>query len=254
MFRFLAICLVSAVVAASNPQVKVLSTPFLWNGTESEPGEYPYLAHIEYSRPSGETTPGTGVLISDRYLLARASMLAFWGNITVTLGAFYATREEPEQQKFFVNADDFIYLEDYNIDTDIAIIPLPRPAQLTPRIQPIALPRLSDKGLIYAGWNAIFNGWSYAEDGNLRSSYLSVSIGSTDKCGKFDSDGILCVPQGFVSGVDPGAPLVIQGSEGPVLVGIFSYSTYVGKAVEIFIRTNEHLEFIANNTNVIIKP
>lgn len=62
-----------------------------------------------------------------------------------------------------------------------------------------------------------------------------------------------------MSGGDNGAPMVTNSPVGEVLIGVFSYYSYLKEGsvwIEVngFIRINEQLDFIANNTGIVIRP
>lgn len=146
--------------ALGNPVTKASRVPVLINGTEAKPGQFPYLAHISYFNSTAQSTyVDSAVLISERHLLAKAEFLVNWSDVTVVLGALFPRQNEPEQQKFVVKFGDIIFQDEIRRGTDLAIIPLPTSIVVNDRVKPVLLPRLSDKGLSYLGWDATVSAW-----------------------------------------------------------------------------------------------
>lgn len=152
---FFAIFLLETVAARSALDLEFeASHPFLIKGTRAAPGQFPFIAFI--CSPGFQY--GAGVLISTRHLLAKADLLVNWDNVTVILGAHQLNLEESSQQKFFVDHEHIIFPEEIVSGFDLAIIPLPNAVELNERVQPVLLPRRSDKGVNYIGTNGLVVG------------------------------------------------------------------------------------------------
>lgn len=235
------------------------ASSFLINGKTAIPGTFPFLAHISTTNEiTGRTRVDSAVLISDRHLLAKSEFLQGWGDVTVLLGAFYPYIPDGQTQSFFVLHEDIIFKEPIQAGFDIAIIPLPRRAIFTDRIQPILLPRWSDKGKTYEGIEGTVSGWLHA-GGLTFAGYDEVEIRPHNECGTLRQPEELCIAREVVSAGDNGVPLVVEGDDGREVVGIFSYYAIFKPEAEwvktnVFIKLNEHLDFIAENTGVAIRP
>lgn len=181
MFRILDLCLTFAVVSA-NPLTPGELTPFLLNGTDDQPGQFPYLAWISISNAEKSDLVESGVLISDQYVLARSKSLTPGNTITVKLATLYPGIREEEQQKFLINFDDIIFPEEIIGGQDLAIIKLPGPANLTDRVQSVLLPRVSEQGTSYIQLYGTVAGWKGAETSQT-AAYQVVWIEENLACG-----------------------------------------------------------------------
>lgn len=231
-------------------------SPFLINGKEAAPGQFPYLAHITFwfIVPLNRHTD-SATLISDRHLLAKAGYLISGGDIDVVLGAHQPLNVEPDQQRFTAKYDDLIFPPEIISGFDLAIIKLPQRARFTDFVQPVLLPRWSDRGRNYVGTRGIVIGWTK----DPAAAYAEVEISQYYECGSLELPGTMCVQKEVLTNGDRGAPLVGQTVDGPVVLGIYSHASLVlkeGKLLDtnVFIQLNEHLEFIANNIEIYIRP
>lgn len=236
------------------------SSTFLINGQKALPFEYPFVAHISYfNETSGNTRVDTAVLISDRHLLAKSEFLSKWGEkVDAVLGAQYPLIEEATQQRFVVLQRDIIYRKPIVTGFDIAILPLPKRAIFNAAVQPILLPRLSDKGEEYVGQQGIVAAWT-GEIPERVLAFAEVEISRYSDCGTLREPETLCVAREVMSAGDNGAPIVLDTEQGRVAVAIFSYYAIFKKENEwirtnVFIKLNEHLDFIAENTGISIRP
>lgn len=248
------------LVATTSVQATLQQSPFLNNGTTASPGQFPFLAHISFfNETSGSTRVDSAILISDRHLLAKAEFLKNWGNVTALLGAHQPYVPESSQQSFFVNHAGIIFPDPIVAGFDLAIIPLPEKVQFSDRVQPILLPQWSEKGSNYAGVDARIIAWMDPSPLTVVA-YNDVEIRPHSDCGTLRQPEEMCVAEDLMSAGDNGAPLVVYTDNGPVAVGIFSYYVIFRNSeaewvrTNIFIRLNEHLDFIAEHTGVSIRP
>ncbi|XP_063985537.1 CLIP domain-containing serine protease HP8-like [Diachasmimorpha longicaudata] len=132
-------------------------------GVQVRIDEFPWMALLEYQKPTGTTTACGGVLVSKRYVLTAAHCLKgkdlpkTWKLINVRLGE-YNTDTDPDcvmdsdkseicaPPLVTVGIEEAIAHENYQpLDTnqinDIALLRLTREVQFTDYVQPICLPK-----------------------------------------------------------------------------------------------------------------
>lgn len=225
----------------------------LITGQPATPGQFPFLAYISW-----RTLRDTAVLISERHLLTKARNFENWDTIEVLLGAQYVHRIESHQQESFVFQRGIIYKEPIRVGFDLAILIMAEPIVFTDYVRPALLPRWSDQGRDYAGQQSRVVAWYHGVNGTS-AGFQDVEIKSPDGCGLPRIAQELCVGESVTNSGDNGAPLVVETDDGYEVVGVFSYSSNFSPEGEtirtnVFIKLSEQLEFIAEITNVTIRP
>lgn len=224
-------------------------------------GQFPFMARISYQNMSANGIRAElGILISNRHVLAKAEFVQHWENVEVALGAVQPFLPKQHHQVFHVYRDAFILPKNITEGYDLAIIPLPQDAKINQYVKPALLPKLSEKGRSYTGEMGTLLAWFQTSvPAKLYLVFTKVEIESFQRCGYKSDMGTICLTQLTDKSLQNGSPLVMQTSDGPVVIGIFSFvNVLVYQKQEIhtfiFIKVNNHLDFIAENTNINLRP
>lgn len=241
----------------------IASSPLLSNATETEQGQFPFLAYINIINPSGPNITATGFLISNHHLLTKAELVKNATSALVKLGSHFPRETEAEQQIITVESNGIILPQSVTLD-DPAILVLSKSARFTQRVQPILLPRWSEMSQNYFGLDGTVVAWTYRGGSRQRAAYKEVEIEKNKECGMFALSAVICVPARIMDVADTGAPLVLKVYYEEfrydwVAIGLWSYISIWSKEGEfietdVFIKLNAHLKFISENTGILIRP
>ncbi|XP_046601133.1 CLIP domain-containing serine protease 2 isoform X2 [Neodiprion lecontei] len=152
-------------------------TQRLVGGEKADIYEFPWMALLEYTKPSGRTTACGGVLISKRYVMTAAHCIkgkdlpSSWKLVGVRLGEYDTSTDvdciqASETQRLCIDPavtvgiEQQIVHEDYRPQSrdqtnDIALLRLSRDVAFTNYIRPICLPEstsLTERFFHIAGW------------------------------------------------------------------------------------------------------
>ncbi|XP_044732865.1 chymotrypsin BI-like [Chrysoperla carnea] len=238
-------------------------------GHEAKIGQFPHQVGVFLQLSNGQAFCG-GSLISKKYVLTAAHCAEGVSNFTLVLGAHNIrgndpTRVELEAGKALVHPK----YDNKNIVNDIAIITLPKEVQLNNNIQLIRLPSKSDKSS-HAEEPSIISGWGKPTDSASGISpvlkYAENRILTNEYCGELLFGREVPKTQVCQSGKngnsacngDSGGPLTITEKDNvKTQVGITSYGTILGCSIGLptsYTRVSEYLDFIAENTDVKLRP
>ncbi|XP_039629190.1 trypsin-3-like [Polypterus senegalus] len=213
--------LVGWAAAASLPE----NDERIINGYECRPHSQPWQVYLTYN--NGNRWCG-GSLINQWWVLSAAHCYKPASSLEVHLGEHDTTRAEGTEQHLPVSrAIMHPEYNSYNLNNDIMLIKLARPAQYTQYVQPIMLPR----SCVSAGTWCLVSGW-----GNLRTDgvqypkalqCLDQPIIDDATCRRayppYFTENMMC--SGFMEGGksscqgDSGGPLICNGE----LQGIVSW-------------------------------
>ena len=230
--------------------------PDIVGGEEAQPGAWPWQIGLSYD---GDFFCG-GVLIDPDWVLTAKHCIE-WGDpsgFQVTLGDHNRDQEEDTEQ--VIDVAEIIP----HPSADLALLRLASTAQLTDRVQTIALATAPfDNGLSEPGVSATITGWGYTTEGGEVSSVLrqaSVPIVSNAICNEAYyggiGDGELCA--GFAEGGvdtcggDSGGPLVVSdGQGGWKLAGVTSWGDGCARpdAYGVYVRVASYAMWVSAYVN-----
>ncbi|XP_044727709.1 brachyurin-like [Chrysoperla carnea] len=242
-------------------------------GNEVIPHKYPYQAGILLKL--GERTGFCGgSLISKRCVLTAAHCAQGVSNFTVILGAHNIEKNEPTQQIFYTT-EKIVHPKwlnngkQFKMTNDIALIFLPKDAELNENVQVIRLPARSQVNEKFVSVEATVTGWGKSTDATtnpvtpvLRET--SNEIISNERCNGpmlgVIEDSQLCLSgkngRGSCMG-DSGGPLVITEDDGNFTqIGVISFGMSIGCEKNLptaYTRLTSFLDFIRNNSDVEIR-
>ncbi|XP_063923858.1 chymotrypsin BI-like isoform X2 [Zophobas morio] len=234
--------------------------PRIINGQPASLGQFPWQVAIYVTVP-GATNLCGGALISDTWVLTAGHCVQDATNFRLALGSNQLSGDD--SNRVVQSTEQFVQHEDYNqftLDNDVAVIPLPSPVSFNDNIQPIALAESAldaDTVVTVSGWG-LTSGDGASNDLN----YVDLVTISTNDCsaayGSSIGDGVICA-QGDGAEVhstcegDSGGPLVIDAGSNPVHVGIVSFGhsdgCESGKPAG-FARTYFYRDWIRDTTGV----
>ncbi|XP_044732386.1 brachyurin-like [Chrysoperla carnea] len=238
------------------------------NGLVAEDGQFPYQVALFLSGKDGSTFCG-GSLISPNYVLTAAHCVEDVDKVELLFGTNYIYKQSAGQVRM-VSYDLYAHAkyDPKRMINDIALIKLPKPVQLTEKIQLSRLPTYSDKSKDYVGEVSTISGWGKTRDSSNVSPdlrYVSNPIITNTDCSK--SMVNLNIPKTQICqagtgikgscGGDSGGPLVVIAEDGkPVQVGLTSYGLIYGCEkgyASAYTRVTEYLDWISEHSDVIIK-
>lgn len=158
----------------------------------------------------------------------------------------------------------------YNYNFDISLIQIPSPLTLTPSIQTIRLPTVSQADSTFVDWQAIVSGWGSTGQNTGASQTLNwvhMRIIPNSQCADvFGGDvvvGHVVCGTGYTSdfqshcGGDAGGPLTIVEGGTLTQIGIASFNAASGCHLGFpsgFIRTANFVNWISGHTNIAVRP
>ncbi|XP_036393847.1 trypsin-like [Megalops cyprinoides] len=195
------------------------------NGYDCRPHSQPWQVYLTYS--GGNRWCG-GSLINQWWVLSAAHCAKPASQLEVHLGEHDTYREEGTEQRFWVSkVISHPYYNPQNLDNDIMLIKLARPAQYTQYVQPIPLPTrcpYTDENCLVSGWgNTITNGVQYPRVLQCLNQPIIDHAICRNAYPHLFTDNMVC--SGFMQGGasscqgDSGGPLVCNGQ----LQGVVSW-------------------------------
>eukprot|EP00795_Rhopilema_esculentum_P004718 gene4718-21013_t len=162
------------------------ATSRIVNGNTSQPNSWPWQAQLAYKRYSHICG---GSLIHPQWVLTAAHCveddLAASG-YRVTMGEHHLTNKDGPEQVFGIQKIIMHHAYDsYEIDNDIALMKLDRPALLTKEVGLVCLPNQDDR--VPTGKNCIVSGWGDLYGGGPTPTKLqeaTLPVVSNDDCKK----------------------------------------------------------------------
>ncbi|XP_019563945.2 brachyurin-like [Aedes albopictus] len=258
-----------------DPQLQVLRPSpesRIVNGQEARPNQFPYQALVLSFFDGGNSGLCGGTILTPNFVMTAAHCVVI-GTVathgTVVLGAHNRQVVEATQQRFSfdqINAHPS-YIAAL-LRNDIATVRLSAPAVFNEFVQPIDIPALSDTRT-FAGMTGIISGFGRTSDetgspasdvvmyssnpiltnADCAASWNSILIGAQNIC--LSGAGGRSVCNG-----DSGGPLAVQDSGRSLQVGIASFVHVNGCASGMpsgFVRVSHYLQWIADNSDVVLR-
>jgi len=239
-------------------------------GDEATPGQFPYQAALFVEADGGTYFCGASILNND-YILTAAHCVDSAKSVEVVLGAHNIRENEEEQMKYVVPKSNIKYHERWSstlIRNDIAVLKLDTPAVFNDRIRPTVLPRKKDRDNTFVQEACVTSGWGKDKDSAPGISpvlrFVETEIITNSGCGNYfpgviQSSNICASGKGGKSSCngDSGGPLTVNDEGQTKQVGIVSFGIAFGCAVgfpHAYTRVTEYLDWIEDNTNVVIQP
>lgn len=174
----------------SNP---IQETSRIFGGTRAEKGNFPWQVYFDYPR-------GSGVLISDRWVMTAAHVLEgyeqpnmFAGVINVGRESLYWEAKQLIPEASFIHPDWKKHPIDTrtDFDNDIALVKLRDPVKMGPNISPLCLPAKSPEYELQEGTLGYIAGWGQKERGRLPIFLwkAQIPVVDMDKCRSVKPEG-----------------------------------------------------------------
>ncbi|KAE8594783.1 hypothetical protein XENTR_v10019798 [Xenopus tropicalis] len=213
------------------------------NGESAKPYSWPWQVSLQVLKDGVFLHNCGGTLIADRWILTAAHCINFSRTNRVVVGEFDLANEEGAEEIFLIPSEDMFVHQSWNsvcvaCGNDIALIRLPRPVQISDKVQLSCLPPagelLPNNFSCYAsGWGRLYTGGPIPDI--LQQALLPVV--DYDHCSQRDWWGatvkrsMVCAGGDIrsVCNGDSGGPLNCQGADGRWYVhGVASFVSGYG--------------------------
>ncbi|XP_050096722.1 brachyurin-like [Anopheles aquasalis] len=241
------------------------------NGYIAAPGQFPYQIALLSNMEGGQGLCGGSVLTTNYVLTAAHCVDVATGGLVIYGAEDRTNPAEPSQVRIAFEHSGIRLHPNWNpslIRYDIATVRVVSPVTFTARIQPVTLPRLSDVGNDFAGLIGTVSGFGRFSDSIAQASnilrYVNNPIQTNLACsvrfpGVIQPENI-CLSgdagRGACQG-DSGGPLTIQRDGTTVQLGVVSFGLALGCELNwpsVFARTTSFLQWIAQNSDVVLQP
>ncbi|XP_046447987.1 brachyurin-like isoform X1 [Daphnia pulex] len=231
-------------------------------GTESVPGEFPWMAHLTIARMGMQRECG-GSLISQNWIMTAAHCMDGAESVTVVLGGHNLNINNADTVT--LQSKEFYIHPKYSSQTfpdDIALIKLPVNVVFTARIRSVVLADLGNRD--HVNDTVIVSGWGYYSDAVESTSDVllkaSTTVISNEKCsetwGSIIASTMICTngTRGGICKGDSGGPMVYSVDGTWVQIGIASFGDNLCELMKPkgFTRVQSYLNWIASITGVSV--
>lgn len=136
------LCIIAlAVIGYAQDAANINQTPRIYNGKAAKPGEFPYMAVVEYTSPSNETSICGGSIMSRMWILTAAHCIETAQKITVILGVTNVA-DDNEVGRVVRSGQSWYMHHNYrntSLRFDIALIRMDAPVPFSEFINPVKL-------------------------------------------------------------------------------------------------------------------